>query len=69
MTTLAIDGGPKTRTTPFPTRSLIGEKEKAAVDALFDQAIASGNAFGYNGPPEQQYEKDFADYMGDSPMR
>jgi dTDP-4-amino-4,6-dideoxygalactose transaminase len=64
MTTLAIDGGPKVRTSPFPTRGLIGVEEKTAVDALFDQAIASGNAFGYNGPAEQQYEKDFADYMG-----
>ena len=64
MSTLAIDGGPKVRTTPWPTRSLLGEEEKAAAMALFDQAIASGNAFGYNGPPEQQYERDFAAYMG-----
>jgi len=63
MTALAIDGGPKTRTSPFPTRSLIGEADKAAVTALFDQAIASGSAFGYNGPAEQQYEKDFVEYM------
>ncbi|MBN2450724.1 MAG: DegT/DnrJ/EryC1/StrS family aminotransferase [Lentisphaeria bacterium] len=61
---LAIDGGPKVRETPFPPRALLGEAERAAALALFDQAIASGQAFGYNGPPEQQYEKDFAAFMG-----
>ena len=64
MSTLAIDGGPKTRTTPMPVRGLLGEAEKAAAVAMFDAAIASGNAFGYNGPSEQQYERDFAETMG-----
>lgn len=64
MSRLAIDGGPKVRQTPFPARGLIGPEEKEAAMALFDQAIASGNAFGYGGPAEQQYEKDFAAYMG-----
>lgn len=64
MTQLAINGGPKTRNKPFPARCLIGPEEKAAVDALFDKAIESGNAFGYNGAPEQQYEKDFANFLG-----
>ena len=61
---LAIDGGSAVRSVPMPSRSLIGEEEKAAAMALFDAAIASGNAFGYNGPPEQQYEKDFVEFMG-----
>jgi dTDP-4-amino-4,6-dideoxygalactose transaminase len=64
MSKLAIDGGPKVRETPLPARGLIGPEEKAAAMALFDQAIASGNAFGYGGPAEQQYEKDFAAYLG-----
>ena len=64
MSKLAVDGGPRVRTKPFPTRGLIGPEEKAAAVALFDQAIASGNAFGYAGPGEQQYDKDFAAYMG-----
>jgi len=61
---LAIDGGPKTRLDPFPQRSLFGEEEKQAAIALFDQAIASGAAFGYNGPQEEAYEKEFAEMMG-----
>lgn len=64
MSKLAIDGGPKVRTEPFPSRSLLGEEERSAALALFDAAIESGNAFGYNGPSEQQYEQDFAEYMG-----
>jgi len=61
---LAIDGGTPVRTEPMPTRGLIGEEEKAAALHVFDRAIASGAAFGYNGPFEKQYEKDFADFMG-----
>ena len=64
MSTLAIDGGPKVRSHPMPARGLLGEAEKATAVALFDAAIASGNAFGYNGPPEQQYERDFVEVMG-----
>ena len=61
---LAIDGGTPVRAEPMPARSLIGEEEKAAVLEVFEQAISSGQAFGYNGPFEQQYEKDFAEFMG-----
>ncbi|MDD5676948.1 MAG: DegT/DnrJ/EryC1/StrS family aminotransferase [Kiritimatiellae bacterium] len=61
---LALQGGPKVRTTPWPNRHLIGREEKSAVDALFDRAIASGNAFGYNGPEEEAYCREFADAMG-----
>ncbi|MBU0714618.1 MAG: DegT/DnrJ/EryC1/StrS family aminotransferase [Verrucomicrobia bacterium] len=61
---LALQGGPKVRNTPWPTRHLIGFEEKSAVDALFDRAIASGNAFGYNGPEEETYCREFADAMG-----
>lgn len=62
--TLAIYGGPKLRAKPFPSRSLLGQEEKNAVMKLFDDAIAAGSAFGYNGPPEKQYEDDFAAEMG-----
>ena len=64
MEKLAIFGGSKVREEAFPPRGLIGKEEKAAVDALFDKAIESGNAFGYNGAPESEYEKAFAQYMG-----
>jgi len=61
---LAVDGGTPVRTTPFPARGLIAAEEKAAAMKLFDEAIAAGNAFGYNGTYEKQYEQDFAGYMG-----
>ena len=59
-----MDGGKKVRSKPWPTRKLLGQAEKKAVDALFDKAIASGNAFGYNGPEEEAYCREFADAMG-----
>ena len=60
----AIDGGTPVRAEPIPPRALVGEEEKAAAIRVFDSAISSGQAFGYNGPYEQQYEKDFTDFMG-----
>ncbi len=60
----AIDGGPKIRSKPWLPRKLLGQEEKAAVDALFDKAIASGNAFGYNGAEEEAYCHEFAAAMG-----
>jgi dTDP-4-amino-4,6-dideoxygalactose transaminase len=61
---LAVDGGSPIRTELMPARALVGEEEKAAALKVFDQAIDSGNAFGYNGPFEKQYEKDFSGFMG-----
>ena len=61
---LAIHGGPKTCTEPWPSRSLIGPEERQAVLALLDEAVASGNAPGYNGPAEQAYCEAFAGSLG-----
>ena len=61
---LAIDGGEKVRKDPFPSRCLFDEEEKQAAMALFDQSIETGRAFGYNGPEEEAYRKEFAEYMG-----
>ncbi len=61
---LAIDGGPKTREKPWPARHLFGQEEKQAAIDLFDKAIASGNAFGYNGPDEEAYCQEFAQTLG-----
>ncbi|MCD4823517.1 MAG: DegT/DnrJ/EryC1/StrS family aminotransferase [Phycisphaerae bacterium] len=63
-TKLAIDGGTPVRSEAMPKRALIGEEEKAAAMNVFDETIASGEAFGYGGAYEQQYEKDFVDFMG-----
>jgi dTDP-4-amino-4,6-dideoxygalactose transaminase len=61
---LAVSGGKPVRTTPFPPRRLFGPEEKAAAVEVLDAAIASGNAFGYDGPAEQAYQKEFADWLG-----
>ncbi len=61
---LAIDGGTPVRSKPFPARRLFGEEEKQAAIELFDEAIQSGSAFGYNGPREQAYEEAFAEFLG-----
>ena len=64
MPKLAIDGGEKVRKTPYPPRRLFGEEEKSVAVALFDKAIESGEAFGYNGAEEQAYEKEFTEFQG-----
>ncbi len=64
MKTLAINGGSKIRTEPWPGRAHFGVEEKTAAMALFDESIASGNAFGYNGAQEEAYCKEFAEFMG-----
>lgn len=61
---LAINGGTPVREKPMPARHMFGLEERAAALAIFDEAIATGNAFGYNGAPEQAYEADFAAFMG-----
>lgn len=61
---LAIAGGPQVRTTPWPGRGLLGAEEKAAVDRLFDEAIAAHTEIGYNGPEEDALCKEFAEFMG-----
>lgn len=62
---LAINGGNKVRTTPWPARRLFVEEEKQAVMALFDQAIEKGHAaLGYNGPQEEAYCREFAAFLG-----
>lgn len=61
---LAVNGGKKARGDSWPERALIGAEEKAAVDALFDEAIRTGVAFGYGGEPEEKYCREFADFLG-----
>ncbi len=60
VASLAINGGPKVRTDPWPKRHLFGVEEKQAAIALFDEAIATGDAFGYNGHEEAAYCAAFA---------
>lgn len=61
---LAIEGGPKVREKPWPGRRLLGEEERSAVVALFDRAIAEGEPIVYNGPEEEAYCREFAEFIG-----
>lgn len=61
---LAIEGGTPVRQRPWPSRGLLAGEEKAAIDALVDRAIETGEAIGYNGPPEEAFCAAFAEMMG-----
>ncbi|MCC7300674.1 MAG: DegT/DnrJ/EryC1/StrS family aminotransferase [Verrucomicrobia bacterium] len=60
---LAINGGEKAAPV-LPNRFHFGKEEKDAINKLFDDAIATGNAPGYNGPEEEAFCKEFAEFMG-----
>ena len=61
---LAIDGGPRVRERPWPERGQFGPDDKAAVDELFDESITTGEPFQYDGPTEEAFCREFADFMG-----
>ena len=61
---LAINGGPKAVATPMKGRFHFGREEKEAAMRLFDQSIESGNAIPYNGPEEEAFGREFAEFMG-----
>ena len=64
LESLAVNGGQPIRGGKFPPRRLFGLEEKNAANEVFDEAIATGNAFGYGGPREQAYEQEFAQFLG-----
>ncbi|MFK7694371.1 DegT/DnrJ/EryC1/StrS family aminotransferase [Paenibacillus sp. HJGM_3] len=61
---LAMNGGPKVKVAPFPSRQHVGTEEKEAIIAYLDEAITRGAGLGYNGVQETAYCKEFAEYMG-----
>ncbi|OGV51887.1 MAG: hypothetical protein A2017_00570 [Lentisphaerae bacterium GWF2_44_16] len=61
---LAVNGGEKTITVPFPGRKHFGKEEQEAADAIFKKCIETGNATGYNGAEEDMYCKAFSEFMG-----
>ncbi len=61
---LAVHGGRPVREQPLPPRRLFTAEEKSAAVALFDRAVETGNAFGYNGEEEQAFDREFAEWMG-----
>lgn len=65
MSQLAIDGGSRVRTTPFPRRILVGEEEIDAVMALMQKERTQGGGFDrYGGEHVDAYEREFAVYHG-----
>ena len=61
---LAVNDGDRVRTAPWPPRHLFTDDEKQAAIDLFDEAIATGGVFVYNGEAEEAYCREFAEYMG-----
>ena len=62
---LAVNGGEKAIPASFfKGRFHFGPEERTAVLALFDDVISSGNMFGYEGPQEHAFCKEFADFLG-----
>jgi len=65
MSQLAIEGGPRVRTEPFPRRILVGEEEIDAVTALMLKERSNGGGFDrYGGEQVDAYEREFAVYHG-----
>jgi dTDP-4-amino-4,6-dideoxygalactose transaminase len=61
---LAIDGGPRTRTEPMPARRALGPAERAAVEDVFDWYESRDSDPGYKGVFEQRYADAFAAFHG-----
>ncbi|MDE3256898.1 MAG: DegT/DnrJ/EryC1/StrS family aminotransferase [Gemmatimonadota bacterium] len=60
MEELAIDGGKKVRTRPFPARAPFGQREE---ELLLD-AVRSQNLFGKSGRYVKEFEASFSDFYG-----
>ncbi len=68
MPVLAINGGKKVRTKPFPAYRVIGDDEKEAVSKIVDSGIlsrflGSWTPDFYGGPEVQAFEKEWAEYF------
>ncbi len=61
---LAVNGGEKAIPVPIKGRYNLGAEERAAVLALMDASIQSGNMFGYQGAQEEAFCQEFAAFLG-----
>lgn len=61
---LAMNGGSKAVSEPLPNRFHFGKEEKEAIDALFHEAMETGQAPGYNGSREAAFCQEFAAELG-----
>ncbi len=64
MKQLAVNGGAALIENGLKNRFNIGVEEKAAVMAMFDKAIETGQASGYNGAEEDELCRNFGEFMG-----
>jgi perosamine synthetase len=69
MSNLALLGGPKTRTEPYPPHPVIGAEERELVAAVLDSGqlsgfIASAGEVFLGGPMVRRLEADICDYLG-----
>ncbi|OGV90875.1 DegT/DnrJ/EryC1/StrS aminotransferase [Microgenomates group bacterium RIFCSPLOWO2_01_FULL_46_13] len=69
MKQLAINGGKKVRTIPFPAYVTVGEKEKQAIARVIDSGVLSRflgawHEDFYGGPEVKAFENEWAKYFG-----
>ena len=64
MEKLAINGGEQAVPFQLKPRFHFGAEEKKAADELFEKTIRTGNVFGYSGPEEEAFGREFAEFMG-----
>lgn len=65
MDKLAIEGGTPVRSTPFPMRDQIDDREVEAINRVVERARTEGGAFErYGGVEVDAYEVEFAAHMG-----
>ena len=62
--TLAIHGGPRTRTEPMPPRFAFGPDERRLLNECLDYYGAQGADPGYQGVFEKHYTDAFVKFMG-----
>lgn len=62
---LAINGGPKTATEPFPNTSMAAGRDLGEEEiALVSEVIHSGKMFRYSGSMVEQFEQEYGEYLG-----
>ncbi len=62
---LAINGGPKTATEPFPTTANASGRDLGEEEiALVTEVIRSGKMFRYSGSMVETFENEYAEYLG-----
>ena len=61
---LAINGGPRVRSRPMPSRRLFGEAELEIVRQVFEESWRTGVDFSFQGRYEELYTSAFCEFQG-----